>query len=286
MRKLTLKLCVGMLVVAVMLTRTGWAQRPVAQININTDKLLPESKEKLASIQQELEKYINDFTWSDNNYRYDIPVQVDVFFERAQPTSFEDQYDARFVISNGSDFQSSDKKWRFPYMQGKVFTHAEQFHPLTGMFDYYLYILLGWEYDKKSKLGGSDYYQKAFQVAQLSKFSEFFSTGWKERSDYIDKILSDVRIPLRELGYFFIQAEMRYRVDDRKAASQYLRVVLLRLNKLSRDDDDVNRFYQLHNLNLARMLSALAMRPELENLVQLDPDNAVTYRQFIDQITE
>jgi hypothetical protein len=260
------------------------AQRPVAEISINTEKLLPENRDKLGSLIQELQKYINDYSWTDNALHYDIPIQINIFFDKVQPKSYEDQYDAQFVISNESDFQRSDKKWRFPYMQNKPFTHAEQFQPLTGMMDFYINIILGNELDKRFKLGGSAYYQKAFQVAQLSKFSDFYSTGWKERSDDINKILEDSQKAFRELAYFFIQGEQDFRKDDRKAAGQYLRVVMLRLQKMSADDENVKRFYQLYNLSLARMLSALGMRPELLTLVQLDPDNAVTYRQFLEQV--
>ncbi|MFH1861530.1 MAG: DUF4835 family protein, partial [bacterium] len=190
----------GSLALLALSTEQSMAQKLVAQLNQNTEKLTQESKDKLVSLTETIEQYINDFDWCDNSKRYTIPMQIDIFFEKAEATSFEDRYDARIVISsNKADFQASDKRWRFPYQISERLTHAEQFHPLTGILDFYIYQLLGQEFDRLKKLGGDTHYQKAKQIAELSKFSEFYQWGWKERVARIDSLLSETQIPLREL---------------------------------------------------------------------------------------
>ncbi|TKJ39775.1 hypothetical protein CEE37_10890 [candidate division LCP-89 bacterium B3_LCP] len=267
-----------------MLSCIAHAQRPIATVKINTEKLIQESKEKLNNLKLELETYVKEFDWSDNSKRYDIPVQIDIFFERAQTVSFEDRYDARMVLSNGTDFQASDKRWSFRYIQGTTTKQSGQFEPLTAMLDFYIYVMLAHEYDKATKLGGDDYFQKAYDIMQQSKFSEFYSGGWKERSLYLENLMSEGNIPLRELEYFFIQAKQWLRLDNRKTGSQYLRVILMRLLEMDPEKDGLDRFYQLHHLDLARMLSSLQMRQELLDMIRLNPDNEVIYKQFMDQI--
>ncbi|UCD99770.1 MAG: hypothetical protein JSV42_03310, partial [Chloroflexota bacterium] len=139
------------------------------------------------------------------------------------------------------------------------------------------------ELDKMSKLGGSEYYQKANEIIQLSKFSELFETGWKERQIKIETLLSENNKKLRELEYFMVQAKQWFRLDNRKNASQYLKVILIRLREMNPETQNLNRFYQLHHHDIARFLSQLGLRNELEEMIQLDPANAVTYRQFLDQ---
>lgn len=263
----------------------AWAQRPVATVRLNTDKLTSqETKDKLINLKSELEQYVNDMDWTDNALQYNIPVQIDILFERMLPTSHEDRYDARFILSNGTDYQASDKRWSFTYMLGKPFYQEGKFHPLTGMIDFYMYIMLGRELDKKKKLGGTAYYQKANEILQLSKFSEFFQSGWKERQNHIERILSEDLLPLRELEYFFIQANQWFRLDNRKTSGQYLRVILLRLEKLKPGTEELNKFYQVHHLDLARLMSIMEMRDEIEELRKLDPDNSETYQRFLDQM--
>ena len=277
-------LCMG--IVLGLLSSAARSQKPVAEVKINTEKLIQEVRDKLVNIKLELETFVTNRDWSDNPMQYDIPVKIDIFFESAQPTSFEDRYVARLVLSNGTDYQASDKRWVFPYQQGTKLSYAGQFNPLTGMIEFYMYIMLGQEFDKANKLGGDPYYQKANDVIQQSKFSEFFQNGWKERQLHIEKLLSKERIPLRELEYFFLQAKQRLRLDDRKVAGQYLRVIIIRLKGMNPEMEGIERFYQLHHLDLARMLSTLSLRKELENLTHLDPSNAVTYRQFLEGIHE
>ncbi len=258
------------------------AQMPKATVNVNIEKLTQqETKDKLINFKNDLEEYINNHDWTDNTHRYDIPVQVDIMIERAKPTSFEDRWDALFVISNGSDFQESDKRWTFAYRQGDVFNHGGDFHSLTSMLDFYIYIMLGQEIDKKTKTGGTSFYEKANEIVQLSKFSEFFQTGWKERSNRIAKILSEDNIKLRELEYFFVQATQWMRLDNRKTTSQYLRVILIRLKEIDPEKEGLNRFYQLHHLELARLFSVNGLNDELTELSTLDPSNIETYRQFL-----
>ncbi len=259
------------------------AQRIVAQITTNTEKLTQDAKDKLSGILDQLTRYMNDYQWSNNSAGYDILVQVDIFFERAQIASYEDRYDARLVMATQGDYHASDKRWQFPYQQGVQLAHSEQFNALTSVLDFYIYILLAQEYDKITKLGGTAYYQKAFQVAQLSKFTEFFTLGWKERLDHIEKLQMDSQIPLRELEYFLAQARNRLRIDDRKTSEQYLRAILLRLHNLGPEAEGTIRFYELHHLDLAQMMAAMNMRLQLEELAALDSTHAVTYQEFLKQ---
>ncbi len=267
-------------------TLSASAQHLNGQITINVEKLLPEAREKLADFQSQLLRYVNEYDWSDNPGRYDIPVQIDIYFERADIVGLEDRYEARLVLSNQGDFQASDKRWSFTYQQGVLLNHTDQFHPLTSMLDFYFNILLGQEFDKQAKLGGTSYYQKAFAVAQLSKFTDYFNAGWKERSVYLERLQSEAQTPYRELEYFFNQARGKLRMDDRKTAGQYLRVVTLRLKEVSPESEGTARFFQLHHLDLARMLSALGMAPELQEISRLDPTHTATYEDFIRQMQQ
>jgi len=273
---------VGLLILIQVHSASG--QQIQATVSLNTEKLLQESKDKLVSLPDQLKRYINEYDWLQAQGHYPIEVQVDIYIERAEPTSYEDRYEARLVIGNKGDFQESDKRWKFPYQQGSSLTHADQFSGLTGVIDFYLYLLLGGEFDKASKLGGTDFYAKAYQVAQLSKFSEFFQWGWKERLAHIENVRSDSNVPYRELRYFFIQARNNLRVDNRKTAEQYLRVVLIRLKGLNPENEATGRFYELNSLELARLLQAFGMRSQLQELTMQDATHAETYQEALKQL--
>jgi hypothetical protein len=257
------------------------AQKISAQVSVNTEQLMAESKVKLTPLQDQLSRYLNDFDYTDNNAHYNIPVQIDIFVTAATATSFEDRYDATIAVNSQNDFQAADKKWRFGYQQGSQLTHNDQFQSFTSLIDFYIYCLLGQEYDKKTKLGGDSYYQKAFQVAQLSKFSDVFEQGWKERTATAERYQSAPRKPYRELEYFYAQAQYRFRVDDRKTSGQYLRAIIIKLRNLQADDPATVRYYEVHHLEIARMLSTLGLQDQLQLLIGLDPAHVTDYQQFL-----
>jgi hypothetical protein len=264
--------------------REAQAQRLVAKVNVNVEKLTQESKTILASLGDQLTRYINDYDWVENSRRFDVPVNVDVFINQASTISYENRFDAQLVLSSQTDYQASDKRWEFAYQQGAQLTHSDQFNALTDILDFYFYIMLGQELDKSQKLDGTQLYEKASQIAQASKFSEFYEFGWKERQDNIQKILSETYKPMRELEYFTNQAKNRMRIDDRKTAGQYLRIVLIRLHSVNPEDPSTVRFYELRNVDLGRMLTALGMKAQLQELATLDPAHNSAYQDFLKQI--
>jgi len=270
------------LVLSVTLAGTAMAQRPRVTVTLNTDKFQSqEIKDKVVNLPAELERYIQGITWSDNKLNYDIPVRIEIILENVKPTSFEDRYDASFILRTDGDYQAADTRWTFPYMQGQSLNYHGNFNPLIAIVEFYINIMLGYEMDKHSKLGGESFFQKANDIVQQSKFSDFFETGWKERQIRIQKLLSENNRTLRELEYFFTQANHRFRNDDRKTAGQYLRAIVLKLQDIHPDAEGLERFYGLHAYDLARMLSMLGFRAELEQLLRLNPENESTYREFL-----
>ncbi|MBU1651534.1 DUF4835 family protein, partial [bacterium] len=241
-----------------------------------------EIKDKIVNLPVELARYIQSINWSNNERNYDISVRIEIILDNVKPTSHEDRYDGSFIFSGSTEYQAADNRWTFPYMAGQSLNYSGNFNPLTAMVEFYMNIMLGYELDKHSKLGGQSFFEKANDVIQQSKFSEFFQTGWKERQYRIDNLLSNENQALRELEYFFTQAHNRLRVDERNTAGQYLRVIVLKLQDINPENEGLERFYGLHAYDLARLLSTMGFRAELEQLLLLNPQNEATYREFLE----
>jgi hypothetical protein len=71
----------------------------------------------------------------------------------------------RAVFNSGYDspmLNINDKIVQFRYAQGEQLEFNESSHnELTGLFAYYVYVILGFDYDSFSKLGGPPYFEKA-----------------------------------------------------------------------------------------------------------------------------
>ena len=137
------------------------AQRIQAKIEVTLDKLPMDNQQRLSDLQAQLDRYINAYEWCPNNYNYTVPVSINIYFEEAKATSREDRYEARLIISNESDVQYSDYRWDFDLDAHPQLAHSPTYNAFTGMIDFYMYLILGFEFDRIEKLGGRDYFQKA-----------------------------------------------------------------------------------------------------------------------------
>ena len=172
--------------------KLGVAQEFNCSVNINDEQLEGTSydyvKQNLAT---ELTAYINEFRWTETEVlEYErINCQISVVLTSA---STDYIFSAEAVISarrpiygtmqETTSIILSDEAWQFSYPDGRSLVHDDlTFEALTGFIDYYAYIMLGYDFDSFSKLGGSDYFAKAQDVVDLAQSSN--AIGWSRSSN-------------------------------------------------------------------------------------------------------
>jgi hypothetical protein len=102
--------------------------------------------------------------------------------------------------------QVNDSEWQFEYAQGTPLTFdVERYNALTSVLDFYAYVMLGYDYDTFSELGGAPHFQKARRIAELAQSQN--ATGWSAAGDdrnriaLITQLLDPRFVPLRK-AYF------------------------------------------------------------------------------------
>ena len=255
-----------------------------ATVEVVLDKLPLENQQKLANLSVELERYLNRHEWCPNNYGYKVPVSVNVYFEEAKATSREDQYDARFIISNQSDVQYSDYRWEFNLDQNPRLDHSATYHPFTGLIDFYVYLILGFEFDRIEKLGGRDYFQYTRNTLEQAKFGRFIR-GWDRRENILNDILSDENQPVREMRFYYYTGIYYYEFQEFADAKLYLKKALSYFEKIP--EDAMERFYSLNYHQMGLALRQLEMQDELELLMRIDkiPEHRIHYQAQWEELT-
>lgn len=168
------------------------AQEFNCTVNINDEQLEGTSYDYIKqSLANELTAYINDFRWTETEVleHERINCQISVVLTSAN-TNYT--YSAEVVISarrpiygtmqETTSIILSDQAWQFSYPEGRSLVHDElSFEALTGFIDYYAYLILGYDFDSFSELGGSDYFAKAQDVVDLAQSSN--TIGWTRSSN-------------------------------------------------------------------------------------------------------
>lgn len=269
-------------VLAVSMNQVLIAQQIEAQVTLILERLPLEKQEKLKNFSDAIETYISDYDWTGEDFEEPVPVIIQIFLQD-NSVSYEARYSGTFLISNGSDIQYYDKYWKFPYNEGDPLLHQDNvYEPFTGFLDFYIYLILGGEYDKLGKLAGAPYFEKARQIADQGMFDARFAFGWKERIELIETILSDSYKPFREMKDLYFLG-LSYEYEEPETALKYCAMAIDELEKILRRDPenkDALNFIKAHYIEIIRLFRS--KNDVLRRMIRLDPDHKGAYEQHME----
>ena len=196
------------------------AQELNARVNINYSALSNTPTPVFQSLQKDVTAFLNDRHWTNHHYEPNERIECNVMItitefngvdrfsgtiqvNLSRPVYMTSYYSPLFTFKEG------DGKFTFTYLEGENLQFIENSvtSNLTQVLAFYAYIILGYDYDTFSPLGGSDYFKKAFRVAltaQGSGYEGWSSADSKQNSRYnlIDALL-DKRFENLRLGEYY-----------------------------------------------------------------------------------
>lgn len=186
MRMIKRLLCVGLLIAAPFL---GEAQELNARITINSDKIQSTNKQVFTTLQTALNDFVNNRKWTDAtfavNERIDCTMTL-ILTEMVSDNSYkgEIQIQARRPVYNSSYtttlFNFRDTELTFDYTEFEPLEYTENTlnNNLIATVVYYIYTILGLDFDSFAPKGGSAFLQQAQQIVSLAQAQPSW-TGWK-----------------------------------------------------------------------------------------------------------
>jgi hypothetical protein len=166
---------------------TGFAQEIISTVTINTPKLQTADPKLFVNLKSALQEFINNRKWTDENYKSEEKIELNVIItinKEISQTSFEAQLTiqaSRPVYNstyNSVMIQHLDKDFYFSYGEFEVldFTEGSFSSNLTSTIAYYVYVVLGLDYDSFAELGGDKYLNKALDI--LNAVPRGAAKGW------------------------------------------------------------------------------------------------------------
>lgn len=166
-----------------------WAQEIDADVTVDRSQISSTSVDYLDNLPQQIEEYINQYDWTNANFNENERIQMSL---QINLLSVEDyNFEAQIIVRsqrpiynttrNTVIFLFNDEEWNFEYTPNRTFLHDElQFDPLTSLLDFYVYTILGYDFDTFSELGGTEYYQRAQNIVSLAQTTS--AIGWSRSS--------------------------------------------------------------------------------------------------------
>jgi hypothetical protein len=154
----------------------------VSSIQIGSDKTIYDA------MQKSIYEFINNQRWTSDVFADEEKIDCSILINITERVSTDEfkatlQVQARRPVYrtsyNTNLLNINDNDFQFKYAQFENLQYSENAYvsELTSVIAYYVYVILGLDYDSFSPEGGSPYYQKAMAIVNNAVSSQY--KGWK-----------------------------------------------------------------------------------------------------------
>lgn len=216
-------LYLSLILVCFSIIESAQAQEMEFEVTVNTPKNQIVDPKVFLDMENQIRNFINSRKWTNDVYEQSERIKGNIqltITEELSATSFS----ADLAIQSARPvYGSSLETALLTHVDDFTFTY-EQFQPLefsdnvyndhlTSMIGFYMYVILGMDYDSFSPLGGEEYFQKAQNIINIIPSNVASANpGWRpkdgNRTRY--KILENILSPrAKELRYAMYDYHLR-----------------------------------------------------------------------------
>ena len=281
-----------------------FSQEIDCDLKINLEALTTsEAKDNLSDFVQQVKSYINDYRWTQGEFGDGkIKCVIDISFRGSEGTN---HYIAQaFIGSQRHIFKTNrttallrimDDKWEFDYVRNQSLNHMEtRYDPLLSFIDFYVYLILGYDADTYQTNGGTPYFQKAFDIANVARGSGTDAKGWElsqqglySRAQLIEELLNPKFQDFRKAVHIY-----HYRGIDSlfTNSKRPLNRVYLALDKIAKLKEKINQtslviktFFDTKYLEIAEVFLKSNDPMIYSRLSRIDPEHTKTYDEYAEK---
>ena len=191
------------------------AQELQCEVRVNSSQVAGTDKTVFQNLQTALYEFVNNTKFTEINFRQNEKIECSLLID---VTSREgDYFTAEISVAlrrpvyksnyNSPMFNYIDRKFNFEYMDGMAldFSPTTYITDLTHTIGFYVYLMLGLDFDSFSSYGGMPFFAIAEQIAQSAPQSDaqpgWNSSGRQNRYSLISEINNPSYSALHEFIY-------------------------------------------------------------------------------------
>ncbi len=272
------------------------AQQVDCTVQVNYEAVSTTHKDLLADFENDLRDYINNYEWGSGDTGEKVKCTMSVFI---QNTTAENKYSAQIFVGSqrpiyGTERSSAvvrlfDESWEFTYIKNRPINHSEySFNDLASVLDFYVFVVLGFDYDTYEHGGGTPFFQKASDIANLGRTTG--AKGWEHKaSSYsrlqlISEITSPKFAPVRHAMYVYHFAGLDSMATDPVRGQANVLRALTMIEKARKQIDQRNLFLKaLFEAKYLEIADVFLSYPDPEiytRISKIDPSHQSTYDEY------
>lgn len=167
------------------------AQELLCTIEVNSGQVEGTNKSVFETLQEAMNEYVNTCKWTNTTFAPNERIVCRIFLTVKEYENDRIKGDLQVQLTRPvfnstyttSLFNFKDTKVEFDYREGDqlIFNENTMESNLTALLNFYVYLMLGIDFDSFSPQGGQPYFEKASAVVQMAQSSG--EIGWKAFED-------------------------------------------------------------------------------------------------------
>ena len=261
----------------------GFGQFIEVNVDLDMRRLSEGDRQIFHSMEEDLEQYFLNTQYSSDVSDFEMIIDIRLVLESVSRSGSQTTINAQAIFTNRLDQYFYAKGVQFPYSKGKKITYNRSFDPLSSFLDYYAFMFIAAELDTWEYLGGTPFFNKAIEQADMGKDSNK-SRGWEDRWKKSRKIKHNQYLRSMRYNYFLAQDELsNEKVDfDRvRAAMETFYENLKYIDEKLGSNKETLKFLDAYHLNIAELFSVLEINNALKLLMYYDDDHKKTYESYL-----
>ena len=271
------------------------------RVQVNSSQVQGVSKKVFQDMQKDIFEFMNNTKWTKYKFNTEERIECTIFITVNEAISIDEFKASIQVQSVRPVYNSNYKTMLFNFKDNDFQFQYSQFQPLqfnentanpnlVAVLAYYAYIILGYDFDSFSPLGGTEFFKKAekivnnMQGAREKGWKAFEST--KNRYWLVHNLLDKKFTPLREFMYKYHRLGIDLMADKPEDGRRVIAENLTMVRKVYRFQPGnmlVKLFYDAKSQELISILKE-AMPDEKSRVINIlketDPSNASNYEKI------
>jgi len=277
------------------------AQELRVDVTINTPKNQTADPQLYNTLETALEEFLNETKWTEDSYqeneRISVNMQINIQEELSANSFNAEMFVQALRPIYGSRhstalLEHADKEFTFNYTEFQPLAFSENtFNSnLTSFMAFYVYVIIGLDYDSFELEGGSPYFQKAQDI--LNTVPNGASKGWSsldgQRNRYwmVESVLSPRAGQYRSALYDYHRLGLDLMSDQIEVARQNMSGAIQKLKTFSESYPNAMSTQMFTDAKRDEIVDIFVAAPSNEKrsihsiMVRIDPANASKYTKI------
>ncbi len=282
------------------------AQELKCSFQLNSQKIQGTNRNVFNTLQSSVYEFINNTPWTQHKFSENERIECTLILTLNEQSG--DEYKGTMNLQlrrpiYGTSYNSPvinfiDQNIQFNYIENQKLEFNEAAHQdnLTAILAFYIYIILGYDYDTFSPLGGTEFFEKAKQIVDNAQNAP--ERGWKayessKKNRYwiVENMIDDKYRALRRAMYTYHRRGLDLMIDKLPEGRDAVLQAITEVQKVyrSRPDADmlaIQLFLDAKReeiINIFSRASSTEKAKAVNVMVDIDRINAQQYQNLLKQ---